>query len=165
MSMVIGEGKVGIIHLEVKDDAGALIEDTRRGGPMAYLHGKGHIVPGLEKVLDGLEQGSTVTVTCAPADAFGEHNGMDPIAVPKKEMPKDLPLQPGRQFWAQGSDGQHLPMWIDRVVGGKVYVETNHPLAGKTLTFAVEVVAVRDATADELAHGHAHGLDGAAHHH
>lgn len=165
MSDTIEAGKVGIFHYTLTDDDGAVLDSSSGRSPMAYLHGHGNIVPGLEKELVGKTAGDAFKAKLAPADAYGERQGPGAQAVHRSNFPKDFELVPGRPIRAEGSDGEPITLWITEVKGAQVYVDINHPLAGKTLHFDVEVVGVRAATADEVTHGHAHGVDGHAHHH
>ena len=171
MGDVVTNGMIGIFHYTIskvstsesagESSAEALVIETTEGRePIPYLHGEGTILPGLEAALEGKRVGDTIDVVLTPDQAYGEHNGMDPIAVPKREIPKGVPLVPGELFWAEGSKGQSKPLWIERVVGSKVYVQTNHPLAGESLRVQAQVVGVRTPTGEEREHGHPHGLDG-----
>ncbi len=158
----IAKDKVVSIHYTLTDDDGAVL-DASSHGPLAYLHGHGTIIPGLERELEGLSVGDEKNVTVAPADAYGLS---DPDAVQKvhrSEFPKDMELEVGRAVHASTPDGQHLTLWITEIKGAYITLTTNHPLADKTLHFAVKVAEVRDATPEELDHGHVHGPGG--HHH
>lgn len=165
MSDTLTHGKVGIFHYTLTDDGGARIDSSRGGSPMAYLHGFSNIVPGLEKELEGKTIGDSMVVVVEPSEGYGEKQGPGPQAVHRSEFPKGFEPAVGRPIQAQDGDGQPLMLWITKVEGAQVWIDVNHPLAGKTLHFDVEIVAVRDATEDEKVHGHAHGIDGHAHHH
>lgn len=161
---VASSGKVVTIHYTLKDSDGDVLDSSRDGDPLDYLHGHGGIVPGLERGLEGKGAGDKVQVTIAPKDGYGEVEGPGPRKVPKSAFPDDVELEPGLQFFAPGPKGQPIPVWVTAVSADDVEIDTNHPLAGETLHFDVEVVGVRDATKDELAHGHPHGPDGHHHH-
>jgi len=165
MSLALADGFVGIIHYTLKNDAGEVLDSSDGGEPLAYLHGHHNIVPGLENALAGKTTGDSFNVAIAPADGYGEKQGDGPQRVHRREFPKDFPVEPGRPVPVQTEDGQHLTLWITEAKGAYVWVDVNHPLAGETLHFDVEIVAVREALAVELQHGHAHGVDGQAHHH
>jgi FKBP-type peptidyl-prolyl cis-trans isomerase SlyD len=162
MSEQIREGKVASFHYTLTDDNGNVLDSSSGADPLAYLHGHGNIVPGLEKEMEGKQPGDQFRVTVPPAEGYGEREG-EPQGVERDRFPAHMDIRPGMQFQAQTDTGEVVVLWVDRVEDGKVYVDENHPLAGVTLTFQVEVVGVRDATAEELAHGHVH--DGHGHHH
>ncbi|MFK7927466.1 MAG: peptidylprolyl isomerase [Myxococcota bacterium] len=165
MSDTLSHGKVGIFHYTLTDDTGEQIDSSRGGGPLAYLHGYSNIVPGLEKQLEGKTVGDAFVANVPAAEGYGERSGPGPQAVHRSQFPKDMPLEPGRPVNAQDGEGNTVTLWIADVKGAQVYLDVNHPLAGKTLNFDVEIVGVRDATEDEKTHGHAHGPDGHGHHH
>jgi FKBP-type peptidyl-prolyl cis-trans isomerase SlyD len=156
-------GKVVSFHYTLTNGSGEVLDSSADREPLPYLHGAGNIVPGLEQQLSGKAVGDKFDAVVAPADGYGERSGPEPQAVERGAFPPDAPLQKGMQFMAQTPDGQHIPLWIDRIEGDTVYVDHNHPLAGVTLHFAVEITGIRDATAEEQAHGHPHGPGG--HHH
>ena len=145
-------------------ESGTDFSETSYGGhPVAYLHGYDNILGGLEKVLSGLKVGDTVSVTLPPEDAYGLR---DPSQIQKSNL-KPLKgagrtLKVGAMAWVQTEKG---PRQVTVIKPGLklAEVDTNHPLSGKTLTFDLQVVSVRDATDDEQSHGHAHG-DGGHHH-
>ena len=165
MSDVLAHGKVGILHYTLTDDGGTVLDSSRGGEPFAYLHGFSNIVPGLEAALDGKTTGDAFKVSVAPAEGYGERQGPGPQAVHRSEFPKDFEPTEGRPLRAQDGAGNMITLWITKVEGAQVWVDVNHPLAGQTLNFDVEVMSMRDATDDEKEHGHAHGLHGHAHHH
>lgn len=161
----VSDGTVVLFHYTLTDDAGTVLDTSRDNGePLPYLHGAGNIVPGLEAQMAGKGVGDAFKATVAPGDAYGEHNGFDPQPVPKTEFPPEVPLQAGVQLMAQGPDGQGMPIWIASVDDEHVHIDMNHPLAGKTLHFDVEITGMRPATENELQHGHPHGPDGHAEH-
>ncbi len=154
--------RVVAMHYTLKDDKGEILDSSAGGEPLAYLHGHGNIVAGLEKALEGTEAGFKSTVTITPAEGYGEK---DPDAIfeePHASFPPDMQLEPGIQVQADGQNGPATLTVIELTDTG-VVLDANHPLAGKTLYFDVEVVEVREATADELSHGHVH--TGHDHHH
>jgi FKBP-type peptidyl-prolyl cis-trans isomerase SlyD len=164
-TLLIADGLVVVLNYTLRSDEGEVIDASTADEPMAYLHGADNIVPGLEQALTGKAVGFSGKVTVDPEDGYGEREELPPQAVPRSAFPADAELAAGMQFMAEGPDGEHAPIWIARVERDQVFVDSQHPLAGKTLNFDVEVLAVRQATEDELSHGHPHGPDGHGHHH
>lgn len=164
-NMPIGDGAVVTLNYTLRTDEGELIDSSSADDPLAYLHGADNIVPGLEQALSGKTVGFSGKVTVEPEDGYGEREDLPPQPVPRSAFPADARIAAGMQFMAEGPNGEHAPIWIAGVEGDQVLVDSQHPLAGKTLNFEVEVLAVRPATADELSHGHPHGPDGHGHHH
>jgi FKBP-type peptidyl-prolyl cis-trans isomerase SlyD len=162
--IAIADGKVVVLHYTLRNDAGEVIDSSDGDEPMAYLHGAHNIVPGLERALAGKSPGYVSKVTVAAVDGYGERVDVPAQSVPRAAFPPHLELEPGMRFTAQGPDDQYVPIWIVAIEDDKVRVESQHPLAGATLHFDVEVLEVRDATSEELEHGHPHGPDGHHHH-
>ncbi len=160
----VSKNQVVILDYVLADAEGNLLDTTRGRGPLAYLHGHNNLLQGLEDALEGHGIGADVEVSLAAAQAYGVHNGQAPQSVPKREIPKNVPLQPGQAFTVRNAKGEAVRLWIKEVRGGRVLIDTNHPLAGKDLRFQVQVLAIRTATDNELAHGHAHGPSGVSHH-
>lgn len=164
--MQISKDKVVTFHYTLKDDQGEQMESSHGGDPMAYLHGHGNIIAGLEKEMEGKEGGETFTATIAPKDGYGERIADAIQRVPVKHVHGDKSfrskLKPGMVVSVNTEDG---PRQVMIVKAGKfnVDVDTNHPLAGKTLTFDVEIESIREASEDEVSHGHAHGVGGHQH--
>lgn len=158
-SQAATSGKVVTIHYKLTSTEGDVI-DKSGDEPLAYLHGEGNIVPGLEKQIEGRAAGDKFRATVKPEDGYGPRIPGGPRAVPRSAFPDDVEVQPGMQFATQTPDGQVLPLWVVKVEGDEVYIDPNHPLAGETLHFDIEVVGVRDATEDEQSHGHVHGPGG-----
>ncbi|MEE2732315.1 MAG: peptidylprolyl isomerase [Pseudomonadota bacterium] len=143
-------------------EAGNELESTQGGEPMAYLHGHQNIIPGLEKAMAGKQEGDSFSVTIEPAEAYGERKDGATQRIPLKHMQGAKKWRPGMTAWVQTEQGQRQ-VTVVKVGKFNADCDLNHPLAGKTLTFDVQVVALRPATEDEKAHGHAHGVGG--HHH
>lgn len=143
---------------------GKTVDSSAPGKPLAYIHGRGQIVPGLEGQLAGLSAGDAKQVVVVPAQGYGEHDARGLQEVPRTMFPPGAPLEPGLSISAQTADGDVIPITIRELKGDTVVVDLNHPLAGKTLHFDVTVHEVRAATAEELEHGHAHGPGGAHEH-
>lgn len=163
MAEQVTSDKVVLMHYALKVDD-RVVESTFGGTPMAYLHGHGNLVPGLEAALAGREVGARLEIRVEAAQGFGEKKGSGAIAVPRKEFPKKARLQVGMPLDLPDSSGAPVKVWVTKVQGAQVWIDVDHPLAGKELTFDVEVLGVRDAMPNELEHGHAHGPDGHHHH-
>jgi FKBP-type peptidyl-prolyl cis-trans isomerase SlyD len=158
----VSSDKVVLIHYTLKDDAGEVVDTSDGGDPLAYIQGHGNLVQGLEKALQGKEKGSKVTVSVPPEEGYGKFDSKLIQRVPKRSMQSAGQIKKGMQFQARTEDGMRV-FTVTALVGDMVTLDGNHPLADKTLHFAVEVVDVRDASAEELEHGHVHGVGG--HHH
>lgn len=161
--MQIANNKVVSIHYKLTNDEGSILDSSEGQEPLAYLHGLGNIIPGLENALTGRAVGDKFTVTIPPADGYGERDNKMVQSVPKSAFQGVDQIEPGMQFQAQSPDGMQLVTVVD-VDGDEVILDGNHPMAGITLTFDVEVTEIRDATAEELDHGHVHGPGGHHHH-
>jgi FKBP-type peptidyl-prolyl cis-trans isomerase SlyD len=161
--MLIAPEKVVLIHYTLKNDAGETLDSSSGGEPLAYLHGQGNLIPGLEKALEGKQAGDTLNVKVAAAEGYGERDDKLVQQVPRRQF-GGANVQPGMQFHAQTSQGQTRVVTVTSIVGDMVTVDGNHPLAGENLHFEVEVNEVRDASAEELEHGHVHGPGGHHHH-
>lgn len=160
--MEIAADSVVLIHYTLKDDAGTVLDSSSGGDPLAYIQGHGNLVPGLEKALEGKRGGATVAVTLSPAEGYGNRNEALIQRVPKRALQGSGEIRKGMQFQARTDEGVRL-FTVTAVVGDMITLDGNHPLADKTLHFDVEVVSVRQATEEELEHGHVHGPGG--HHH
>ena len=161
--MTIAQHKVVTIHYKVVDvDSGEVIDSSEGGQPMTYLHGAQNIIPGLEQALEGKTVGDEFEVTVAPADAYGEYSDDRVQQVPMAAFEGVEKVEPGMAFTAQTEHGP-ISLIVTEVDEATVTVDANHPLAGKSLQFSVKVESVRDASAEEMAHGHVHGEGG--HHH
>ncbi|MBV2130658.1 FKBP-type peptidyl-prolyl cis-trans isomerase [Arsukibacterium indicum] len=157
--MTISQDKVVAMHYTVTDPQGNKLDSSVDGEPLVFLYGHGALIPGLEQALAGKTSGDTFTATIAPADAYGERHDQLVQSVPKS-MFDGMDVAPGMRFRAAGPDGREQSVIILEVSEEEVVVDGNHPLSGIELSFDVEVLKVRDATEEELAHGHVHGIDG-----
>ncbi|GAB3700422.1 peptidylprolyl isomerase [Spirosoma flavus] len=156
--MTITKDAVAAIHYTLRDSNGTILDSSQGRDPLYYLHGAHNLIPGMEESLEGRKTGDHFQVEIAPEKGYGELDPNLTERVPRKAF-GGQPVEAGMQF--QSNDGQ-----VITVVGVEpefIVVDGNHPLAGKTLHFDVEVIAVRDATPDELSHGHVHGPGGAHH--
>jgi FKBP-type peptidyl-prolyl cis-trans isomerase SlyD len=160
--MQIAERTVASFHYTLTDDAGTVIDTSSGRAPLTYLHGAGNIVPGLEKEMAGHETGDKFNVVVTPEEGYGEPEPQLVQVVPREAFQGVDDLQVGMEFQAHTAHGP-MSVAIAKIDGDAVTVDGNHPLAGKTLHFAIEVTDVRDASLEELAHGHVHGEGG--HHH
>ncbi len=160
--MKIAQNAVVTFDYTLKGEDGEPLESTRERGPMSYLHGAGNIIPGLEKAMDGRQSGDAFSVTIAPEEAYGPRAEGRVQRVPAKHFPQPRKLKPGQvvQLRTRRGPMQAVVLKVGRF---NVDIDTNHPLAGRTLTFDVEIVDVRAATPEEIAHRHAHGPGGAQH--
>ena len=160
---MIVKNKVVSMSYCLRDSQGEELDRADKDKPLEYLHGCGNIVPGLENALDGLKVGDKKDVTVAPEDGYGEILKDLKMELDRKAFPDDQKIAPGMRFMAELSDGKKHPFNVVEIKDDKVHVDGNHPLAGQTLEFSIEIVNIRDATPEELEHGHAHGEGG--HHH
>jgi len=161
--MLIAANKAVSIDYTLTNEAGEVIDSSAGGAPMVYLHGAGNIIIGLEKALEGKSAGEELSVAVEPADAYGEYSA-ELVAVLGRDMFEGVDqLEVGMQFHASGPDGSMQIVTIRDVDGDEVTVDGNHPLAGQRLNFQVKIVNVREANAEELAHGHIHGEGGHQH--
>ncbi|MDX3774806.1 peptidylprolyl isomerase [Chromatiaceae bacterium AAb-1] len=160
--MQISDNSVVQFHYTLSDQAGE-IESSVGNHPLLYLHGHQQMLPALEKALAGKTAGEKLDITLSPADAYGERDESAIQSVQVKHLLGSKKWKPGMVAVVQTEQGQRQ-VTIVKVGMFKADVDTNHPLAGKTLTFNVEIINVREATAEELEHGHAHG-EGGHHHH
>ena len=161
--MTIATNKAVSIEYTLTNDAGDVIDSSAGGAPLVYLQGAGNIIPGLEKALEGKAVGDELDVTVEPEDAYGEYSA-ELVSTLNASMFEGVDqLEVGMQFHASGPDGQMQIVTIRDLDGDDVTVDGNHPLAGQRLNFKVKVVAVRDASEEEQAHGHVHGEGGHQH--
>ncbi|MFU8837327.1 MAG: FKBP-type peptidyl-prolyl cis-trans isomerase [Thiohalomonadaceae bacterium] len=160
--MQISANKAVSIDYTLTNNQGEVIDTSSGREPLAYLQGHGNIIPGLESALEGKAAGDNVKVTVAPADGYGERDDALTQAVPRQMFENADEIQIGMQFQTMSEHGPHVVTVIS-IDADNVTVDANHPLAGETLNFDVTIVEVRDASPEELDHGHVHGPDG--HHH
>ena len=156
--MQIGAKKAVTFHYSLRDDAGEVLDSSEGGDPLTYLHGEGNIVPGLEKALEGKTTGDEVKAVVSPEEGYGERDDGNIRNVPRRRLPEGK-IEPGMQLRMQTDQGQLMAL-VTAIKGDYVTIDTNHPLAGMNLHFDVKVVEVREATAEELEHGHVHGPGG-----
>ena len=163
-SMTIGDNSVVSFHYALRDDTGTFSERSDGGSPVVYMHGHNNIVPGLEKELAGKKSGEKFTATIAPEQGYGLRNENAVQRVPLKHLATKGPIAVGQMVVVNTREGGRQARVL-KVGHFNVDLDLNHPLAGRTLTFDIEIVDVRAATDEEVAHGHAHGPGGHGHDH
>lgn len=161
--MNISNNSVASIHYTLTDGEGKVIDTSEGQEPLAYLHGAGNIIPGLEKALQGKTVGDKFTVNIPAAEAYGVRDDSMVQELPSNMFSGIDKIEEGMEFHAETEQGLQV-VTVTKVEGDTVTIDGNHPLAGVDLTFDVEVAEVRDATKEELEHGHAHGAGGHHHH-
>lgn len=161
--MKIASNKVATLHYTLKDDKGALIESSVGSEPLTYIHGIGNLIPGLESQLEGKTAGDKIAVTVKAEDAYGDRDEELIEEVERTEFDDGEELEVGKEFQYDDEDGNIFHVRIVKVDDKMVTIDGNHPLAGQNLSFEVEVLSVREASKEELEHGHVHGEGG--HHH
>jgi FKBP-type peptidyl-prolyl cis-trans isomerase SlyD len=155
--MRVEEHAVVLIHYVLTNDDKEVLDSSEGQDPLAYLHGTGHLIPGLEAQLLGKTAGDKLDVTVQPGDGYGEFNEELVQVVPGDVFDGVESIEPGMQFQTSnedGSDGETIT--VVSVENDEVTIDGNHTLAGVTLHFAVDIIEVREATAEELEHGHVH---------
>lgn len=157
--MQIAVNTVVSMDYALKDDEGTLIDQSQPGNPLSYLQGHQNIIPGLEKALEGKTVGETVEVRVEPAEGYGEVNPALQQVVPRDRFQGVEDLSVGMQFQANTEQGP-VSVRVVQVEGDDVTVDGNHPLAGKHLNFNVTITEVREATEEEISHGHIHAAGG-----
>jgi|TARA_B110000444_G_C18629782_1_gene496282 FKBP-type peptidyl-prolyl cis-trans isomerase SlyD len=155
--MRVEEHAVVLIHYVLTNDDKEVLDSSEGQDPLVYLHGTGHLIPGLEAQLLGKTAGDKLDVTVQPGDGYGEFNEELVQVVPSDVFDGVESIEPGMQFQTSnedGSDGETIT--VVSVENDEVTIDGNHTLAGVTLHFAVDIIEVREATAEELEHGHVH---------
>lgn len=160
--MQIAKHMVVSIDYTLTDNAGNVLDTSEGQGPLSYIQGIGSLIPGLEKALEGKAAGESLAVSVPPEEGYGERDDAMLQAVPRDRFETDAAIEVGMRFQAMSEAGPQV-VTVVGVDDENVTIDANHPLAGETLNFAVTVVEVREATPEELDHGHVHGPDG--HHH
>lgn len=160
--MTVEDKKVVSFHYTLSGEDGEQMESSREGQPMTYLHGASNIIPGLEKAMVGKQAGDEFQVTVLPAEAYGEHKPGNVQRISAKHFGDTRRLSPGQLVSLQTKQGP-IQAVVVKIGRFNVDVDVNHPLAGKTLTFDVEITDIRDATEEEIQHGHVHGPGGVDH--
>lgn len=161
--MQVANNRVVTIDYTLTDNDGTVLDSSDGGEPLAYLHGQGNIIVGLEEALEGLSAGDAVDVTVLPEKAYGERRDDLIQVVPRERFVTDGEIEVGMTFHSHESDNGGRVVRVVEVSPEQVTIDGNHPLAGVTLNFSVRIQDVREASAEELDHGHVHGPG--THHH
>jgi len=156
MSLLIGDNAVVSIHYKLSDAQGNEIENSAAAEPLKYLHGAGNLIPGLGSALVGKPTGAELSVAIPPEEAYGEVQAELVQQVDRSVFQGVESIEPGMAFQSQAPDGSVQRIVVKDVEGDNVTIDANHPLAGEELHFEVEVLEVRTATEEEIAHGHVH---------
>ncbi len=160
----IADNNVVTMDYELRID-GEVVDTSEDGDPIVFLQGAGQIIPGLEKAIYGLTAGDKKSVTVAPEDGYGEIDPDSIVEVPKDEFPEDFPLELGVEITVNTEDEddesleEEMEATIVAINEDTITLDFNHPLAGKSLNFDVNILEVRQATPEEIEHGHVHGDD------
>ena len=162
--MNIVKNSVATLHYILKDNDGEILDTADENNPFLYMHGVGGMIPGLEKALENAAAGDNIVVSVPPAEAYGERNPNLTQDVPREMFAgvTDEDMVVGAQFQAQTDQGVEI-ITVAAIEGDTIKIDGNHPMAGETLNFDVKVIDVREASAEEVSHGHPHGPGG--HHH
>ena len=153
--MQVTDNKVITIHYTLTNNNDKVIDQSGAGEPLVYLHGSGNIISGLEQALAGKVAGDKLNVTIPPEDAYGVRMDDRIQTVPRSMFQGIDQIETGMQFNAEGNTGPVM-VTVTKIEADEITIDGNHPLAGETLTFDVEVADIRDATEDEIEHGHIH---------
>ena len=156
MSLLIGDNSFVSMHYKLTDDDGNVLDSSEGSEPLAYLHGAGNIIPGLENALVGKAEGDILQVSIEPDEGYGEVLP-DLVQVIERDALRGVEsIEVGMAFESQAPDGSEQHIVVKNVDGDEITIDANHPLAGVVLHFDIEIVGVRDATEEEVTHGHAH---------
>lgn len=162
--MALMANKVVTFNYTLKDTEGNLLDSTDNDGPFSFITGNLQVLPGLEEALGSMIIGSKKNIKLVAAEAYGEYDENAIQKVDRSLFPEEAELEIGMTYFAHSPEGQHIQFVITKIENEDVTVNFNHPLAGKDLEFDVHLLDVRDATPEEISHGHVHGPDGHHHH-
>lgn len=158
--LTVADGMIVSMEYELKLENGDVVDSSAGGQPLEYMHGQHQIIPGLENALYGMTIGGEKQVAVSPAEGYGEHNPDQVQTVPFSVFPPEMKFTQGERVQLRDSQSGHVfEASVVEVLPTAVVLDFNHPLAGEVLHFHVRIAGLRDATADELAHGHAHHGD------
>ena len=157
--MQISKNSVVTINYTLKNDQGEILDESQ-DGTFLYLHGFGGIIPGLEGQLEGKSAGDSFSAHIEAEDGYGVRDDTMVQIVPRNMFEEGHPVEEGIQFHAESPEGDMLMVTVTKVDGDEVTVDGNHPLAGIALNFDIKIAEIREASAEEIEHGHAHGPDG-----
>lgn len=144
------------MHYKLSDNDGNMLDSSEGAEPMAFLHGAGNIIPGLEKSLTGKIAGDSLKVRVEPADGYGEISPELVQTIAKSAFEDAEAVEVGMAFQAESPEGSTQHIVVKKIEGDEVTIDANHPLAGVVLNFDIDIISVRAATEEELSHGHAH---------
>lgn len=162
--MYIANNSVVSIEYTLKDDEGNILDTSDGREVLSYLHGTGNIIPGLENALTGRTLGEKLSVSVSPEEGYGQRNEQLTQVVSRDMFESINNVEVGMQFHGQSPNEQPVIITVTAIEDDNITIDGNHPLAGINLNFDVKIVDIRDATAEELEHGHVHGPDGHHHH-
>ncbi len=154
--MTVKKDKVVEMHYTLKNDTGDVLDSSKGQAPMPFLQGHGNIISGLEKAIEGMKVGESCDVSVEPAEAYGEHHFEAIQEIPKEALQGIDNLVVGMDLQSQDEKGNPLVVRVTEINKDSVIIDANHPLAGQTLSFSVSIEGIRDATKEELEHGHIH---------
>jgi FKBP-type peptidyl-prolyl cis-trans isomerase SlyD len=154
--MTVKKDAVVEMHYTLKNDAGEVVDSSKGQDPMPFIQGRGNIIPGLEKALEGMKVGDTCDVSVKPEDGYGVHHAEGIQEIPKEALQGIENLEIGMELQSQDEQGNSFIVRVEEIKDDVVIINANHPLSGQTLHFNVSIESVREATADELEHGHVH---------
>ena len=152
--------KVISFNYVLKDEEGTVLDSTENKTPLTFLSGSNQILPKLEEAFDGMLIGGKKNVKIDATNAYGDYDEKAVQSIKKEQFPPEAKLEEGMRYVANAPDGGQMPFVITEINENDIKADFNHPLAGKNLEFDVELVDVRDATAEEMQHGHVHGPGG-----
>lgn len=161
--MALEENKVVSIRYTLKDEKGEILDQTTKEQPFAFLSGQNQILPNLEKKISDMVIGSQQKVVLSAEQGYGKYREDAVKQVKRSDFPEKIELQEGQRFMADLGEGKHQPFFVKSVSENDVTIDFNHPLAGVTLEFDIELLDIRDATDEEIMHGHVHGPGGHQH--
>jgi FKBP-type peptidyl-prolyl cis-trans isomerase SlyD len=161
--MPLKSNQVVTMNFTLKDDTGKVLDSTEGNEPFSFISGSNQILPKLEEKVGEMLIGSKKNVVLQPEDGYGTYQEDAVRIVKRSEFPKDIEIDKGMSFLAKSPQGKDIQFFVKEIDGDDITVDFNHPLAGKALHFNLELLNLRDATSEELDHGHVHGADG--HHH
>jgi FKBP-type peptidyl-prolyl cis-trans isomerase SlyD len=155
----ITKGKVVQIHFTLLGSEGDVLDTSRDDNPMPYLHGFDNLLPKLEENLEGKMVGDHLNILIKPEEGYGLESEAEPQVIPRSEFPEDFELEEGMPIGIEQDDGGTETHWVIGVEDEYVIIHEDHPLAGETLTFDLDIIGIRDATEEELTHGHSQEED------
>jgi FKBP-type peptidyl-prolyl cis-trans isomerase SlyD len=162
-NILVAKDTVVTFHYTLKDKGGEVLDTSEGSTPLVYLHGYSQIVRGLEDALLGKAAGATFNVTVNPADGYGERREEMVITLPRKQGSLPEEIEVGYIVELVSPEGDELPARVVKLTEDEITVDANHPLAGETLFFDIQLTDVRAATSEEISHGHVHGPGGHQH--